>query len=141
MRVIALEVLDGPSMGALASEFIDVATLAGAISAFVPIAVAFITKKEASDRVKAIVNLLAVAAASVIALFVNGNNGEPITWSLVAATFMTGLVTSIVAYKAGWKPVGVTPAIANATRNLGFGTPTPRVAHFDRPANGDGGAQ
>lgn len=121
MKVLGLEVLAEPSMGALAGQFIDVATLAGAISVFVPLVVAFITKKEASDRVKSVVNLLAVAVASVVALFFN-SEGEPITWQLIGATFMTGLVSSIVAYKAGWKPIGVAPAIANATEYVGVGS-------------------
>lgn len=131
MNTLTLDVLQGPSMGMLASQFIDVATLAGGISAFAPVVVAFITKKEASDRVKATINLFAVGVAAVIALFVNGNDGKPITWQLVAATFMTGLISSMVAYKAGWKPIGVTPAIANATKYVGFGSPTARVTSED----------
>lgn len=121
MKVLGLEVLADQGIGALSGQFVDVATLAGAISVFAPLVVAFITKKEASDRVKSVVNLLAVAVASVVALFLN-NKGEPITWQLIGATFMTGLVSSIVAYKAGWKPIGVTPAIANATQYVGVGS-------------------
>jgi RsiW-degrading membrane proteinase PrsW (M82 family) len=136
VKVIGFEVLAEPSIGAQIPEFIDIATLAGGISVFVPLVVAFITKRQASDRVKAVTNLLAVAVASVVALFVNGNAGGPVTWQVIAATFMIGLVSSIVAYKAGWKPVGLAPALANATSNFGIGTPVPSVVETTRPATG-----
>lgn len=132
MIVLGIEVLAEPSIGAQLPEFIDVATLAGGISIFVPLVVAFITKREASDRVKAVTQLFSVAVASVVALVVN-NKGEALTWQTIAATFMTGLVSSMVAYKAGWKPVGVTRGIERATSNFGVGTPVVPVTETTRP--------
>lgn len=137
MKVLSFEVLAEaapslPSLGNLA----DAATIAAGISFFVPIVVAFITKKQASDRVKAVVNLLAVAVASVIALFINGNAGQPITLQLVITTFVAGLTASIVAFKAAWKPLKVTTAAANAAPNSGIGTPVPTVIETARPGDG-----
>jgi hypothetical protein len=78
----------------------NAATIAAAISTFAPLVVAWITKKEASDRVKAVINLLAVAVATAIALVWNGSpDGTPLTWQTVLMTFGSALVASIVAYK------------------------------------------
>jgi len=136
MQVLSYTILaeEAPSLPELGHS-VDTAMLAAAISAFVPIVVAFITKREASDRLKAVVNLLSVAVASVVALFLNGNNSQPITWQLVASTFFTGLVASIAAFKAVWKPLQVTPKIATATENFGLGKPVPTVIETARPAS------
>lgn len=131
-----MKVLAAAELGDIVPQFVDVATLAGGISVFVPLVVAFITKKQASDRVKAGTNLVAVGVASVVALYINGNNGQPVTWQLVASTFMTGLITSIVAYKAGWKPLKVSGSIAEATRSFGVGKPVPAVTETARPGSG-----
>lgn len=137
MKVLSYEVLAAEaSTPSQFGDLVDTAAVAGAISFFVPIVVAFITKKEASDRVKAVTNLVSVAVASVIALLWGGNNGEPITWQLVASTFLTGLISSVVALKGAWKPLLVTPKIAEATASFGVGTPTPTVIETARPASG-----
>jgi RsiW-degrading membrane proteinase PrsW (M82 family) len=138
MQVLSYQVLaENGGLSQYLGGAVDTATIAAGISAFAPVVVAWITKKQASDRVKAIINLLAVAVASVIALVWNGtNDGSPITWQLVASTFMAGLVASIVAYKGVWKPLQVTPAIANASANFGVGTPVPAVIETARPGNG-----
>lgn len=114
---------------------VDTATIAAAISAFIPIAVAFVTKQKASDAVKAIANLLGVALAAVVALYVNGSD-VPVTWQVVASTFIAGLITSITAYKGAWKPLLIAPKIAAATKNFGIGTPVPAVTETARPASG-----
>lgn len=112
------------------------ATIAAAISTFAPLVVAWITKKQASDRVKAIINLLAVAVATVIALIWNGNpDGTPLTWQSIAMTFGSALVASIVAYKGVWKPLLVTNKIADNTANFGVGTPVPTVIETARPGD------
>lgn len=114
----------------------NAATIAAAISTFAPLVVAWITKKEASDRVKAIINLLAVAVATVIALVWNGNpDGTPLTWQTVLGTFGAALVASIVAYKGVWKPLLVTNKIADASANFGVGTPVPTVIETARPGD------
>lgn len=135
MRILSYEVLaDGvtgtlPQMGAL----IDTAALASGISLVVPLIVAFITKREASDRVKSVINLLSVAVASAIAFILRGGDGQPVTWKSVLAVFVAALTTSIVAYKAAWKPLNTTKAIADATPRFGVGTPVPAVAETERP--------
>ena len=137
MQVLAVEVLGGD--GWIAQQLggvVDTATLAAGISSFAPIVVAWVTKRQASDRVKAVINLLAVALASVAALLINGTDGVPMSWQLVVSTFMSGLITSIVAYKGVWKPLKVTPAIAAATQNFGVGKPVPAVTETSRPGNG-----
>jgi uncharacterized membrane protein YoaK (UPF0700 family) len=116
---------------------VDSASIAAAISAFAPIIVAWVTKKQASDRVKAVINLLAVALASVIALIWNGSpDGTPLTWQRVVSTFVAGLVASVVAYKGVWKPLLVTNKVADATANFGVGVPVPTVVETARPADG-----
>lgn len=138
MEVLSYTVLaaDAPSQLPQLGELVDTATIAGAISFFVPILVAFITKREASDRVKAVINLLAVAVASVIGLYLGGNNGQPITWQLVAGTFIAALTSSIVAFKAAWKQLKVTTAAANAAPDKGIGTPVTSVIETARPGDG-----
>lgn len=138
MKVLSFTVLAdqvAPSLPAL-GDMLNTATIAAGISFFVPIVVAFITKREASDRVKAVINLIAVALASVIALFLTGNDGQPITLALVVSTFIAGLTSSIVAFKAAWKPLKVTSAAANAAPNTGIGTPVPSVIETARPGDG-----
>ena len=136
MQVISYEVLAQPK-----SETVGVtahaAAITAAISSFAPLVVAWLTKKQASDAVKAAINLLAVAVAAVIALIWNGSaDGKPLTWQTVVATFVSALVASIVAYKGVWKPFTVTGKIASATPNFGVGTPTPTVIETARPADG-----
>jgi uncharacterized membrane protein YoaK (UPF0700 family) len=114
----------------------NAATIAAAISTFAPLVVAWITKKEASDRVKAVINLLAVAVATAIALVWNGSpDGTPLTWQTVLMTFGSALVASIVAYKGVWKPLLVTNKIADASANFGVGTPVPTVIETARPGD------
>ena len=139
MQVLSYTILAQEVNVPEAVRTLDTATIAGAIAVFVPVVVAFITKREASDRVKAVTNLVAVALASVIALFLNGGNGQPITWQVVSSTFVTALITSVVALKGVWKPLLVTPKIAAATEHFGLGKPVPTVIETARPA--DGGVQ
>jgi uncharacterized membrane protein YoaK (UPF0700 family) len=139
MRVISYEILAEASkpLSETLGITANAAAIAAAISSFVPLLVAWITKKEASDAVKAVINLLAVAAASAIALFWNGSpDGQPVTWQMILTTFMSALIASIVAYKGIWKPLTVTGKIASATPNFGVGTPVPSVIETARPADG-----
>ena len=137
MQVLSYTVLaDGWLPGQLGG-FVDTATIAAGISSFAPIVVAWITKKQASDRVKAVINLLAVAVASVIALIINGtNDGSPLSWQLIVSTFIAGLIASISAFKGVWKPLGITGSVANASQDFGVGKPVPAVLETARPADG-----
>lgn len=139
MQVLSYEILAEASkpLSETLGITANAAAIAAAISSFAPLVVAWLTKKQASDAVKAVINLLAVAVASVIALIWNGSpDGTPVTWQVVAATFMSALIASIVAYKGVWKPLTITGKIATATRNFGFGKPTPTVLETARPADG-----
>lgn len=98
---------------------LDMSAVAGAIAFFVPLLVSIITKRDASDGVKAAAAVAGAVAAAVIALWTNPGGG-PITTSLVINTILVALVTQIAAYKSVWQH-SVSPVLANATANFGLG--------------------
>jgi peptidoglycan/LPS O-acetylase OafA/YrhL len=106
-------------MTSTGSPFLDTGAVAGIISFFIPLVVSLVTKKEASNGVKAAAAAVGSVAAAVLALWWAPDH-DPITWQLVVATVLFALITQISAYKAVWQH-GVTPAIENATQNFGVG--------------------
>lgn len=108
--------------GTVVGTYLDVRLLAMLASLFVPILVNVVTKQTASDGMKAVVNMLAVAVTTVLALWINPSD-QPVTVWLIANTFLFSLVTSFSAYKGVWKPTGVAGTVAHKTENLGIGSP------------------
>lgn len=102
---------------------LDAATVAAAISFFVPLLVSLVTKKEASARVKAGANILGVAVAAVVALLVN-KDGTSVTWQVAAFTFISSLISSLAGYQGVWKPLGAKKALENVAPDSGIGSDT-----------------
>lgn len=117
---------------------LDTITIATVISFFVPLLVSFITKQSASDGMRAVVNIIAVAITSVLALWINPS-GVLITVALVLNTFVMSLVASFTAYKGVWKPTGIAGTITAATANIGLGSP-PLMETADKGAEDMGQA-
>lgn len=98
---------------------VDAGTIASMIAFFIPLMVSVVTKKEASDGVKAIAAAVGSIVAAVIGLWLKEDHG-PITWQLAVVTFIHALIVQISAYKALWQH-SITPAIEDATANFGVG--------------------
>lgn len=108
--------------GEVVGSFLDVRLLAMLGSALVPLLVNFITKQSASDGLRSVVNIVATAVLTVLALWVNPSD-QPVTLWLVVNTFLFALITSFSAYKGVWKPTGVSGSVTAATPNFGIGSP------------------
>lgn len=114
----------------LAASYLDVRQIAILASLLVPLAVSFFTKRTASDAVKAVVNIAGSALVSALAILINPSD-QPVTVWLFVNTFLAALVSSFVAYKAIWKPTGVSAAVADTKPEFGLGT----TAAIDDPAH------
>lgn len=104
-------------------SYITTTTLvANLLALAVPLLVNLITKSSASDGLRAVVNIVATAVLSALALWANPS-GVDVTWQLAAYTFLSSLVTSFTAYKAIWKPTGVSGSVVAASSGFGLGSP------------------
>lgn len=103
-------------------QVVDITSIAVIISFFIPLLVSVLAKKTASDGLKAVINLVATAIASAVALWLNPHDG-PITWALALNTFFFSLAASLVSYKGVLKPTGIAGSVANATAGFGLGSP------------------
>lgn len=108
---------------AAAQEQLDTVAIATVISFFIPLLVSLITKRTASDGLKAAINVLATALVAVAALWMVPSPEVQITVVLVVNTFLSSLVASLVAYKGVWKPTGVTATIEEKSARFGVGSP------------------
>lgn len=110
----------------------DTTMLATLVSLLVPMLVSVVTKQNASDGLRAIVNIVAVAVVAVCALWINPS-GDPVTMPVVVNTILASLVSSFVAYKSFFKPTGLTGTLTRKTRNFGLG-PQPVLETPDKGA-------
>jgi hypothetical protein len=104
----------------LAASYLDVRQIAILASLLIPLDVSFLTKQAASDAIKAVVNIAGSALVSALAIWINPSGQEVTVW-LFVNTFLAAVVTSFVAYKAVWKPSGVTASIAEKSADFGLG--------------------
>lgn len=118
--------------GTIVGTYLDVRLLAMLASTLVPLLVNLITKLSAPDGLKAVLNIVLTAVVSVLSLWINPSD-QPVTQWLIANTFLFSLVTSFTAYKAVWKPTGVSGSVAVATANVGLG-PEPTLQTPDKGA-------
>lgn len=107
---------------ALTASTLDVRQIAILASLAVPLLVNLASKQSASDGLKAVLNIVGSALVSALALWINPTE-QPVTIWLFVNTFLAALVASFVAYKAVWKPTGVSGTIADKTANIGLGSP------------------
>jgi hypothetical protein len=110
------------------ASYLDVRQIAILASLLIPLGVSLLSKKTASDGIKALLNITGSALVSALAIWINPNN-QPVTVWLFINTFLAALAASFISYKALWKPSGVTEAIATKTANIGLGTPDYEAAH------------
>jgi hypothetical protein len=124
----------------LAASYLDVRQIAILASLLIPLAVSFLTKQTASDGVKAAVNIAGSALVSALAIWINPSGQEVTVW-LFINTFLAALISSFVAYKAIWKPTGVSAMVADVKPEFGLGTSAPESVDDDgdeeNPAYGD----
>jgi hypothetical protein len=106
----------------LAASTLDVRQIAIIASLAVPLLVNLASKKSASDGLKAVLNIVGSALVSALALWVNPTD-QPVTIWLFVNTFLAALVASFVAYKAVWKPTGISGTVAEKTADFGVGSP------------------
>lgn len=109
---------------------LDLATWSFLAGTVVPILVALTTKLNASSAIKGAINLVLSAVAGLIATAIAG--GGVLTQQAVVAGFLA-LLASVASYYGGWKPVGVTGAVATATAQVGLGSSS-------QPASASSGA-
>lgn len=107
--------------GVVTGAYLDTTLLAMLASLIVPLVVSVITKKTASDAVRALTNIVATAVMAALALWANPS-GVPVTWQLVVNTMLLSLVTSFASYKGIWKPTGVTGTLSEKTASFGIGS-------------------
>lgn len=119
MSVHTLTVLQD---GTVVADRLDTVLIASLAALFIPLLVNLLTKHSASDGMRAIVNIVAVALDSTLVLWTNPT-GVPVTWYVIGNTFLAALISSFTAYKAVWKPTGVSGSVTNATKNFGVGSP------------------
>lgn len=117
-----MTVLTADEVAAEAAARLDTTAIAALVAFFVPLLVAAITKRTASDLVKSAVNIVSVAIVAVIALVLSPGDG-PLSWQMIVNTFITALVAALVAYKGVWKPLGATAAVGSTTAGFGLGSP------------------
>lgn len=107
---------------AVAATYLDTRLLAMLGALFIPLLVNLLTKKTASDGLKAVVNIIGVGLVTVLSLWINPSDQPPTLW-LAVNTFLASLIASFVAYKGVWKPTGVSGTLSVKTASFGLGSP------------------
>jgi hypothetical protein len=99
----------------------DAATTAKLIGAFLPLLVAVITKRYATQAVKGVANFVLSTITGSIGYLVGADGAYDIR-GFINAAFNT-LVVSAAAYYVVWRPTGAAGSVAVATENFGIGKP------------------
>lgn len=112
---------------------IDVLTVARLCGLVVPLVVAVITKKSASQGLKSVLNVALSAVSGVVALTIAGQGALTISGFFNA--IINAFVTSIIAYYGAYKPTGIAGTIAVKTKGFGlrFGS-SPELETKDKGA-------
>ncbi len=105
-----------------AATVIDVRALAILGSVLVPLVVGLVTKRTASDGLKAALGILGSVIVTVLAFVVDPGN-TVVNWITVTNVFITSLVSQLTAYLAVYKPLGVAGTVAAKTGGFGLGSP------------------
>lgn len=97
----------------------DVELLARLQGFVIPVLVALITRARASQKVKALTNLVLSAVAASVAVAV-AQHGQ-VDLQAWLSSFLWTVVTSFASYYGLWKPTGVAPVVGQATNKFGIG--------------------
>lgn len=100
---------------------LDTLTLTLIVGTAVPLVVALVTKAHASEGVKAIANVVLTAIGGAGSALLVSPDGLP--WQQVVIAAFATYVASGSSYAHGWKPLGIAPALAAATADVGIGGP------------------
>jgi hypothetical protein len=96
----------------------DAITLARLLGIAVPLLVALVTKKYASNTVKVLANLVMSAALGALVPVLNGNDTST---SVLINSMLNTFALSIVAYYGVFKPTGVAAVVTEKTSAVGIG--------------------
>lgn len=107
----------------------DPTAVARLIGLLVPLAVALVTKRVASQGLKGVLNALLSAIGGSVAYLVTKDNGYDFEGFVNAVA--SAFVVSITAYYGVYKPTGLTGSVADATANFGLG-PKPVLETDDK---------
>jgi hypothetical protein len=115
---------------------IDVRALAMLGSVLVPVVVQVVTKRTASEGLRALLGVLGAAVVTTLAFVVDPGN-TVVNWVTVVNVFIASLVTVVGSYLAVYKPFGIAGYIADKTGNFGVGSP-PTVQFEEKGAEDAG---
>lgn len=114
---------------------IDAGTTARLLGLFVPLVVAFITKKFASQGLKGFLNLVVSAVVGSTVYLVAEDGGYD--WTGFVNGTLDTFIASIIAYYGFLKPSGIAGSVANATKNFGLGQPDMQTNDVGAESAGD----
>jgi hypothetical protein len=112
----------------LSAEATNVVRLLGLL---IPLLTALLTKKLASQGLKAVVTLISSVLLGSIAYLVAADGGYD--WEGFVNAFINAFLPAIAAYYGLWKPTGVAGTVANKTARFGVGSP-PMLQTSDKGA-------
>lgn len=98
---------------------LDAATASRALGLLIPLLVALLTKRVASSRTKAVLNIVASALAGSAAYLVAADGGYDVEGFVNAA--LNTIIVSVATYYGLYKPTGITDTVQNKTANFGIG--------------------
>lgn len=101
---------------------LDAQTISLLCGLAIPLLVGLLTKVNAADGLKAVLNALLSALAGVLAAFTQTGLAEPDLKTVVVSVLSTWVV-SVATYYGVWKPTGVAGTVAAKTPRFGFGSP------------------
>lgn len=110
----------------------DVVTLARLFGLFVPLVVALITKRFASDGVKGVANVVLSSVAGAVALVLGANPGDHLSVGDFFNSMINSFIVSITSYYALWRATGVTGTLAVKTQDFGIGGTPPTLQTPDK---------
>ena len=93
--------------------------IAALIGLLIPLAVSLLAKYNAPNSVRAVLNLVLSAAASVLGLLVSP--AGDLDWKAFLGAWLAAVVASVSSYYAAWKPFNTADALGAATADFGFG--------------------
>ena len=108
----------------------DATNVVRIIGLLIPVLTALITKRLASQGLKAVTTTVLSAVTAAAAVLVAAD-GHSFAWQAFVNAFINAFVPAIVTYYGLWKPTGVTGSVAAATHRFGIG-PRPVLETADK---------
>lgn len=102
---------------------LDAASASRLIGLVVPLLVALLTRRWASDRLKSVLNVLSSAVLGSAVYLMAADGGYDLEGFF--NSFLNTLVVSIVSYYGFYKPTGVAGSVAEKTEGFGLGSDRP----------------